>query len=106
MNIIFNGTHVPNTPIVGVKKYFEGKYIGFYYAVGDTIDEGLELYFHKSAESDIFYSSRRYSRDKIPEKYKEIFNTLKSNLPKINELPGNPMLSERDTIKVDIEAFI
>lgn len=96
----FNGTHVKETPIVGVHKYIDQKYISFYYSTWNGA-EYLEVYFRHSLNDVGHYSSRGYTSQKIPKKYQWIFNDLKALLPRINELPGNPQLPNMNTIKVE-----
>ena len=83
--------HNPYCKLVGEWISLDNKLVELVYAVGnDGTNEGLEAYFYRYGLSKPHYRSYRWLDGKIPQKYTEHYEKLKSY---VNEVPEGHKLT-------------
>jgi hypothetical protein len=84
-NVLINGTHVEDAPIVSYYMMEGNKTIGLHYS--NFKKELLEVYFYSKSLKDGHDYSRAYEYEKIPTKYKAIAEKMKNNFKNVYQLP-------------------
>lgn len=85
-------SHNPYCRLVGQLVFLDGKYIELVYGIeNDGTNEGLEAYFYNVDDySEGHYRSYRWLDDRIPKKYINQYEKLKSH---VNEVPEGHKLT-------------